>query len=207
MSPTERFVPPAALAVALLAVAISGVGPFDRFTWFLEVVPVFIGAAILVPLRARFPMTPLVLALLAIHAVILSLGGHYTYARVPFGFWMQDAFGFARNHYDRIGHFAQGAIPALVVREILLRRTPLLPGAWLFFLVSCVCLAISATYEFIEWWTALATGDAATDFLGTQGDPWDTQWDMFLALVGSLVAQMMFARLHDRQLARLVSAG
>jgi putative membrane protein len=131
------------------------------------------------------------------------LGGHYTYARVPLGFWMQDLFDFSRNHYDRIGHLAQGFIPALIAREILLRRTPLRRGAWLFFLVTCVCLAVSVCYEFIEWWAALIGGSGATEFLGTQGDVWDTQWDMFMALVGSLLGQLTLSRLHDRQLDRL----
>ena len=133
------------------------------------------------------------------------LGGHYTYAEVPLGFWARDLFGLARNHYDRLGHFIQGFVPAIVVREILLRKTPLRPGGWLFFLVTSVCLAISALYEFIEWWTALLSGEAAMAFLGTQGDVWDTQWDMFLCLLGALASQIVLARLHDRELARLTS--
>jgi putative membrane protein len=131
------------------------------------------------------------------------LGGHYTYARVPLGFWMQEAFGFARNHYDRIGHLAQGFIPAMLAREVLLRKTPLRPGGWLFFLTTCVCLALSVSYEFIEWWTALASGSAATDFLGTQGDPWDTQWDMFLAFVGATSAQALLSGVQNRELERM----
>jgi putative membrane protein len=131
------------------------------------------------------------------------LGGHYTYARVPLGFWIQDAFGMARNPYDRIGHLAQGFVPAILAREILLRRTPLQRGGWLFFLVASVCLAFSAFYEFTEWWSAVIGGSAATDFLGTQGDPWDTQWDMFCALIGALTAELLLARWHDRQLAQL----
>jgi putative membrane protein len=154
--------------------------------------------------RRRFPLTPLAYRLIFLHSGILMLGGHYTYAEVPLGFWMRDAFGLARNHYDRIGHFAQGFVPAILAREILLRKTPLKPGGWLFFLVTCVCLAISACYEFIEWWTALASGSGADAFLGTQGDPWDTQWDMFLCLLGALTAQLTLSRLHDRQLARLL---
>jgi len=136
-------------------------------------------------------------------ALILILGGAYTYAHVPLGFWLQDLFGFARNPYDRIGHFAQGFVPAIIAREILLRRSPLVPGKWLFFLVCCVCLAISAVYEFLEWWSAVILGEGAKEFLGTQGDEWDTQWDMFLALIGAITAQLSFARLHDRQLAAL----
>jgi putative membrane protein len=132
------------------------------------------------------------------------LGGHYTYARVPPGFWVQDLFGFARNHYDRLGHLAQGFIPAMIAREILLRRTPLTRGGWLFFIVCCICLAISACYEFIEWWAALIGGAGATEFLGTQGDVWDTQWDMLMALIGAITAQLLLARLHDRQLASTI---
>src|SRR5262249_46587047 len=147
-------------------------------------------------------LTPLAYRLVFVHALILMLGGHYTYAEVPLGFWMRDVFGFARNHYDRIGHFAQGFVPAVLAREVLLRRTTLRQGAWLFFLVSCVCLALSAVYEFIEWWTALATGEAATAFLGTQGDPWDTQWDMFMALIGAVSSQLLLGRLHDHELAQ-----
>jgi len=172
-------------------------------TWILEVAPIFVAAPILVATRRRFPLTPLAYALIFVHAVILMAGGHYTYARVPLGFWMSDVFGFARNHYDRLGHFAQGFVPAIVAREILLRKTPLRAGGWLFFLVTCVCVSISACYELIEWWTAVATGAAATDFLGTQGDPWDTQWDMFFALLGAITAQLALSRLHDRQLARM----
>jgi len=180
-------------------------GPHDRFTWFLEVAPVLIGAPILLGTYARFPLTPLLYTLLAIHAAVLIVGGHYTYAKVPLGFWAQDAFGLARNHYDRIGHFAQGFVPAILARELLLRLTPLQVGKWLFFLVLSVSLAFSAFYELIEWWVAAATGSAAEAFLGTQGDPWDTQWDMFLALIGATIAQLLLTRLHDRQLARLVA--
>jgi putative membrane protein len=188
------------LALTLLCLAVSAIRPHDYFTWVLEVAPILIGVPILVATRDRFPLTSLAYRLLTIHALILMLGGHYTYALVPLGEWVKDAFGLARNHYDRLGHFAQGFVPAIVAREILRRRSPLREGGWLFFLVTCVCLAISAVYEFIEWWTALATGEAATAFLGTQGDPWDTQWDMFLALVGALTAQLTLGRVHRRQL-------
>jgi putative membrane protein len=194
-----------AVLLALLAgvVAWSGLAPKDRFTWLLEVAPILIGIPILVATRRRFPLTPLLYGLLFLHAVILAVGGRYTYAEVPVGFWVQDALGLARNHYDRLGHLAQGFVPAILAREILLRKSPLRRGRWLFFLVTCVCLAFSAFYELIEWWTALATGEAATAFLGTQGDVWDTQWDMFLALLGALASQLTLGRLHDRQLARL----
>jgi putative membrane protein len=198
-----RHEPAILLAVVGAVLALSGIGPHDRFTWLLEVAPVLIGAPILVATRRRFPLTPLLYRLLALHAVILIVGGHYTYAEVPAGFWVRDALGLGRNHYDRLGHFAQGFVPAILAREILLRRSPLRPGRWLFFLCVCVCLAFSAFYELIEWWTAVGTGEAATAFLGTQGDIWDTQWDMFLALIGALTALSALGRVHDRQLARL----
>jgi putative membrane protein len=194
------------LALLISAGAIlvwSGVAPHDRFTWFLEVAPVLIGAPILVALRHRFRLTPLVYTLLWIHAIILMVGGKYTYAEVPFGFWLQDAFGFSRNHYDRIGHFAQGFIPAMLAREVLIRRSPLAGSRWLPFLVVCFCLAFSALYELIEFWTALATGEAAEAFLGTQGDVWDTQWDMQMALIGAVTALATLSHFHDRQLARV----
>ena len=189
------------LGVGLALLLWSGLRPHDYFTWLLETAPIFIGVPILLATQRRFPLTPLAYRLIFVHALILMLGGHYTYAEVPLGYWVKDALSLARNHYDRLGHFAQGFVPAILAREILLRRTPLRPGRWLFFLVTCVCLAISACYELIEWWTAVATGEAATAFLGTQGDPWDTQWDMFIALVGAVAAQLLLARVHDRQLA------
>ena len=185
----------------------SGIAPRDRFTWLLEVAPVLIGAPILVALRRRFRLTRLVYTLLWIHAIILTVGGKYTYAEVPLGFWLQDVFGFSRNHYDRIGHFAQGFIPAMLAREVLIRRPPLRGSRWLPFLVVCFCLAFSALYELIEFWTALATGDAAEAFLGTQGDVWDTQWDMQMALIGAVTALATLARTHDRQLARISAQG
>jgi putative membrane protein len=194
---------PIALAVALLALAISGVGPKDRLTWVMEVAPILIALPVLVATRRAFPLTPLLYALLAVHAAILCLGGHYTYAEVPLGFWVRDALGFARNHYDRLGHFAQGFVPALLARELLLRTSPLRRGPWLFVLVTAVALAISALYEFVEWGAALGLGQSADAFLGTQGDPWDTQWDMFLAFLGAMAAQLTLARVQDRQLAAL----
>jgi len=191
------------LVLATIALVVSGIGVYDRTTWILEVLPVLIGVPILIATRRRFPLTPLLYCLLFVHALILMLGGHYTYARVPPGFWIQHALDLARNPYDRIGHLAQGFVPAILAREILLRRTPLVRGGWLFFLVTSVCLGFSAFYEFTEWWAALAGGEAADAFLGTQGDPWDTQWDMFCALIGALTAQVLLSRWHDRQLARL----
>jgi len=197
---------PAMLLVTGLALlALSGLHPRDRLTWLMEVAPLFVGVPILVATYTRFPLTPLVYRLLFAHAVILMVGGHYSYAEVPLGFWMQRALGLARNDYDRIGHLAQGFVPAILAREVLLRRSVLSRGGWLFFLVTSVCLAFSAFYELVEWWSALAMGEAAKDFLGTQGDPWDTQADMFCALVGAVVAQLVLGRLHDRQLARLAS--
>ncbi len=189
------------VAGVTLVLAWSGFRPVDRTTWWLEIFPVLIGAPILLATARRFPLTPLVYGLLAVHAVILMVGGHYTYANVPLGFWVQDLLGLARNHYDRLGHFAQGFVPAILVREILLRTSPLRQGRWLFVLVTAVCLAFSACYEFVEWWAALLGGDSAEAFLGTQGDVWDTQWDMFLALIGALVAQLALGRMHDRALA------
>jgi putative membrane protein len=203
--PTARETREALVLLAIVAIALvaSGIAPRERGTWVLETAPVFIAAPLLWLTWGRFRLTPLAYRLIALHALILILGGAYTYAHVPLGSWLQDLFGFARNPYDRIGHFAQGFVPAIIAREILLRRSPLVPGKWLFFLVSCVCLAISAVYEFIEWWAALILGQGAQEFLGTQGDPWDTQWDMFLALAGAIAAQLLLARVHDRQLARL----
>jgi putative membrane protein len=188
------------LAVVAAVFVWSGVQPHDRFTWFCEVAPVIIAVPILLATRRRFPLTPLVAVLLAIHAIILMVGGRYTYALVPAGDWVRDWLGATRNDYDRLGHFAQGFVPAMVAREVLLRRSPLQPGKWTFFLVTCVCLAISATYELVECGVALATGTAADAFLGTQGDPWDTQKDMALALVGAVTAQVLLPRVHDRQL-------
>jgi putative membrane protein len=199
----RRREPLVLLVAAAVLLILSGILPYDRFTWFLEIAPILIGAPILVATYRRFPLTPLTYRLLFLHAGILMLGGRYTYARVPLGFWMQEAFGFARNHYDRIGHFAQGFVPSILAREILRRKVGLRPGGWLFFLVTSVCLAISACYEFIEWWTALASGTAATDFLGTQGDPWDTQWDMFLAFLGAMTGQLLLSRVQERQLSRM----
>lgn len=195
--------PLALLAAAGAVLVWSAIAPHDRLTWFLEIAPLVVAVPLLWLTWRRFPLTPLVYVLITLHALILMVGGHYTYAEVPLGFWVQEALGLARNHYDRLGHFAQGFVPAMIAREVYLRRTPLRRGGWLFFLVTCTCLAISAFYEFTEWWAALAGGDSATAFLGTQGDVWDTQWDMFLALLGSLTSQLALARAHDRQLRRL----
>jgi putative membrane protein len=195
------------LAVVGAMLVWSGVAPKDRFTWLMEVFPVLIAVPVLVATYSRFPLTPLAYILIGIHCCILMLGGKYTYAEVPLGFWMERVFGFARNHYDRIGHFAQGFVPAIVAREILVRTSPLKGSRWLPFLVLCFCMAFSAFYEFIEWWTALATGAASEAFLGTQGDPWDTQWDMFMAMLGAIAALVTLSRVHDRQLASLSHRG
>jgi putative membrane protein len=195
------------LGLVLAVLVWSGIHPHDRFTWFLEVVPALIAIPALVLTRRRFRFTPLVYTLIAIHASILMVGGKYTYAEVPLGFWMERWFGWSRNHYDRIGHFAQGFVPAMVAREILIRRSPLKGSRWLPFLVGCFCLALSASYELFEWRMAVATGTAADAFLGTQGDPWDTQWDMFFALVGAVTSLLLLSRVHDRQLDRLDAPG
>jgi len=192
------------LALALAILVISGIGPADRLTWVLEVLPVMIGVVALVATGRRWPLTPLLYRLLFVHAVILMVGGHYTYAQVPIGFWVQDWFDLARNHYDRLGHLAQGFVPAILAREILSRWSPLADSSWLPVLVVSVCLAFSAFYELTEWWAALAAGEAADAFLGTQGDIWDTQWDMFLALIGAVLSLLILSRTHDRQLARLL---
>lgn len=178
----------------------SAIRPHSYFTWFLETAPVLIAMPVLWANYERLRFTDLVYTLIAIHAAILMVGGHYTYARVPPFDWIRDTFSLSRNHYDRLGHFAQGFVPAMIAREVLVRKTRLERGRMLFFLVVCVCLAISAAYELIEWLGAVAAGDAATDFLGTQGDAWDTQKDMALALVGAVVAQWLLASWHDRQL-------
>jgi putative membrane protein len=201
MSPASRALPAVLLVVVAVALVASGIRPYDRLTWWLEVLPVLVAAPLLVATHRSFPLTPLLYWLIAIHSLVLILGGHYTYARVPLGFWIQDWFDFSRNHYDRIGHLMQGVGPAIVARELLLRTSPLAPGKWLFTIVLFTILGVSATYEFIEWWAALASEEASAAFLGTQGDPWDTQWDMFLAGCGAIAAQFLFERLHDRQIA------
>jgi putative membrane protein len=195
--------PLALLIVGAVLLVVSGIGPHDRVTWVLEVAPILIAVPILLLTARRFPLTPLAYRLIFVHALILMLGGHYTYAEVPAGFWMKRMLGLARNPYDRLGHIAQGFVPAIVVREVLIRRSPLRPGKWLTFLVLCVCLAISALYELVEWWAAVIGGEGADAFLGTQGDQWDTQWDMFLALLGAASALLLLSRVHDRQIARL----
>src|SRR6266550_1479149 len=192
-----------ALLVALGAVFVwSLIRPHDYFTWFLEVVPAILGLALLVATYRRFPLTPLLYTLLMIHAAILMIGGHYTYAEVPLGFWMQNLFHTARNNYDRVGHFAQGFVPAMIAREILIRKNVVRSRGWLYFIIVSICLAISAAYELIEWRVSVATGSQGDAFLGTQGDVWDTQEDMATALVGALLAPLLLGRLHDHQMGR-----
>lgn len=192
-----------ATLIALLAA--SGFHAYEAGTWAMEVAPVVIVLPVLWFTHRRFPLTPLLYALVFAHACVLMLGGHYTYARVPLGEWMREAFDLQRNHYDRIGHLMQGFVPAIAARELLLRCTPLRAGGWLFTVVTAVALAISAVYELIEWGAAMALGAGADEFLATQGDPWDTQKDMLMAWIGALAAQLLLARWHDAQLRRLHS--
>jgi putative membrane protein len=194
----------AALGLLVLAALLgSGVAPYERGTWLLEVAPVLIGAPVLLATWRRFPLTTLLYGLIALHALVLILGGAYTYARVPLGFWLQDALQLGRNPYDKIGHFMQGLVPAMVAREVLLQRGYLSNQRMAAFLSVCVAMAISAVYELIEWGVALALGQGATEFLGTQGDPWDTQSDMFYALIGATLAVTLLRRWHDRQIKEL----
>ena len=194
------------VAIVLL-LAVSGLHPYDRVTWLLEVAPVLIVLPLLWWTRDRYPLTRLLYACIFLHAVVLMVGGAYTYARVPLGFQMQQWFGLDRNPYDKIGHFAQGFVPALAAREVLVRGGYVRGRAMLGFLAVCVVLAVSACYELVEWAAALAMGQGADEFLGTQGDPWDTQSDMFMALIGALTALALFGRLHDRQLGDRPSTG
>ena len=197
---------PVLLFTAVVAVVgWSAVGPFDRLTWWLEVSPVFMGFVAMAVTWRRFRLTDLALVLIALHMILLAVGGHYTYARVPLGEWMREVFGFARNHYDRIGHFAQGFVPAIVAREIFIRNRVVNSRGWLAFLVVCVCLAISLVYELVEWAAALTSAEASSAFLGTQGDPWDTQEDMAMAFVGAVCA-LFLSRWHDRQIAKVSGA-
>lgn len=185
---------------SIIILAVSFIFSFDRLTWVLEVFPILIGLPILIFTYKRFQLTPLVYGLLIIHFIILAVGGVYTYAEVPLGFWMQDWFGFARNNYDKIGHFAQGFIPAILAREILLRTSPLQKGKWLNVIVVSICLAISACYELIEWWAAIAQGASAEAFLGTQGYEWDAQSDMLMALIGACLSLLLLSKIHNKML-------
>jgi len=204
MTPPVTSVSPreGACLIAVVGVVLlwSGWAPHDRLTWFMEIAWVLAAIPLLLATRTRFPLTRLLYWLIAIHCVILIYGGKYTYALTPLGDLWREWFGLVRNNYDRLGHFAQGFIPAILARELLLRRTPLVRGGWLFYLVCAVALSFSAFFEFIEWWAALIMGGSADAYLATQGDVWDTQWDMFCALGGAILAQLLLARVHDRQL-------
>jgi putative membrane protein len=181
----------------------SGITPYDRLTWVLEIVPALIALPILIFTFRRFPLTHLVYTLILLHAIVLMVGGHFTYAREPVFEWLKQMMHWPRNNFDKLGHFMQGFVPAMVAREILLRRTPLKRGGWLFFLVVCVCGSISASYELVEWLTAVVGGGKSEEFLGTQGYVWDTQSDMLMAFIGAIIAQFTLSRLQDRQLARM----
>ncbi len=197
---TQKFFFQLLLAILLPIFVWSAIGPLERFTWWLEIFPILIVIPILIFSYKNLQFTRLAYFLMLIHATILLVGGHYTYAEVPLFNWLRDTFDWSRNYYDRVGHLAQGFVPAIISREILLKKSPLVSGRWLFFIVCCICLSISVMYEFIEWWTAVLEGGAADAFLGTQGDVWDTQWDMFCALIGSILAQLSLAKMHDKQM-------
>lgn len=198
--PRSHFV---LLATVVAVILWSGWQPYDRFTWWLEASPALAGLAILLATYRRFPLTTVCYVLIALHMCVLCVGGHYTYARVPLFDWLRPIFGWERNNYDRLGHLMQGFVPAIIAREILLRFEVLKRRKWLPFVVVSICLAISAVYELLEWWTALISGAAANDFLGSQGDVWDTQSDMCLALIGAASALILLSALHDRALRRL----
>lgn len=184
----------------------SAINPKDYPTWMLEVAPAIIALVVMVWTRTTFPLTPLLYVLILVHCIILMIGGHYTYAEVPMFDWLKEVFDMQRNNYDKLGHLAQGFVPAMVAREILLRLTLLTPGKMMFFIVCCIALGISAVYELIEWWVALLSEEAAEAFLGTQGYVWDTQSDMLWALIGAVVAQLLLDKLHDKQMKKLPKA-
>ena len=191
------------ILIFVLVLVWSAIEPKDQFTWFLEVLPALIGAVVLLITRKSFPLTPMVYLLILIHCVILMVGGHYTYAEVPLFDWIRDTFDLQRNNYDKVGHLAQGFVPAMIARELLIRKQVISTSAWRNFLTICFCLAFSAFYELIEWWVALASGESAEAFLGTQGYVWDTQSDMGLALLGAITALALLSRAHDQQLYQL----
>ncbi|KUN63246.1 DUF2238 domain-containing protein [Streptomyces griseorubiginosus] len=201
MTAVRRPLPVLLAWAVVAALALSAWGPRDRTTWFLETVWVLVGLPLIALTWRRFPLTDLLCALLAVHALVLMVGGHYTYAQVPLGDWMRDTFGLDRNPYDRFGHLMQGFVPAVLVRELLSRTSPLRGSRWLAPLTVCACLAFSAVFEMLEWAAAVIGGQAADAFLATQGDVWDTQWDMLCALIGATVSVLLLSRLHDRQLA------
>ena len=192
------------VGLLLPVVAWTWINPHDRLTWWLESLPVVVGVPLILAFGKRFPLSNLLLVLLWLHCVLLVVGGHYTYAQVPLGEWARDWFGWPRNNYDKLGHFAQGFVPAILTRELLIRTSPLRGSRWLGFLTVCVCLAISALYELLEWFAAVVGGGAADDFLGTQGYVWDTQTDMLMALIGAVVAILVLPKWHDRSLTSVV---
>ncbi len=200
-TPSDKTFNRMLLGMVALVFSWSAWRPADRFTWFMEVFPVVVGIGTLIGAYPRWRFCRLVSSLIAAHALILIVGGHYTYAAVPIGSWFRDTFHLARNHYDRLGHFMQGFVPAMIAREILIRKRVIPRGPWLCFIVLAICLAISASYELLEWQTAIWTGAKADAFLGTQGDPWDTQWDMTWALVGAIMALVTLSRAHNRSMA------
>lgn len=204
---TNQMQPKILLGATLALLVVSGIRPYDGLTWWLEVAPILIALPILITTFKNYRLTNLVYWLLFIHALIILLGAHYTYARVPLGYWVQEVLDLSRNNYDRLGHLAQGFIPAMLTREILIRFSPVDRSAWLFVFVTAICLSISVFYEFFEWWSALIIGAAADDFLALQGDVWDTQWDMFLALIGAVTAQLLLARWHNRRIDALIATG
>lgn len=195
--------PLALLLVVVVLLTISGIHPYERSTWWMETAPIFLAVPILLVSWGRFPLTPMLYVLIALHAIILLTGGAYTYAKVPAGFWVQDIFHLSRNPYDKLGHFWQGLVPALVARELFIRHRIVRPGAWTSILGVAVALSVSLIYELIEWGAAVALGQGADAFLGTQGDVWDTQSDMGMALLGALCAVLLLSRMHDRQIARI----
>ena len=191
------------LAILLSILIWSVINPKDLFTWFLEVLPVLIGVMVLIYIYPKYKFSNLVYVLITIEAIILIVGGHYTYAEMPVFNWVRDTFGLSRNYYDRLGHFAQGFIPAIIAREVLIRNEVISKKKYLFFIVICICLAISASYELIEFGVAKFTGNSAEAFLGTQGDIWDTQWDMLMALIGSITSLSLLSTYHDKKLNQL----
>ena len=204
--PLQLTRPRSATWVAVFAGVLlwSGIEPRDTVTWMLEVLPAVLAAIVLLATRKRFPLTRLAYVLILIHCIILMVGGHYTYAEVPAGDWFRDLFDPPRNNYDKLGHLAQGFVPAIMAREVVIRLHVFNSAAWRNFFIVSFCLAASALYELIEWWVALLSDEAAEAFLGTQGYTWDTQSDMFLALIGAVLALLLLGRVHDRQLAELV---
>ena len=206
MSPTHRFPLLLLAAVSAAFLLLGWAPPADRFTWFMENAPVILGVPVLVATHRRFPLTDLLYGLLALHALVLMVGGHWTYAEVPAGHWVEGWLHLARNPYDRLGHLFQGFVPVLLFREVLLRKGVLKPGGWSAFVLILMALGLSAAYELVEWQTAVWTGSSADAFLGTQGDPWDTQWDMACALIGATAALALLTRIHDRALQRLEAA-